>query len=259
MPYLILILLSLCSTHLYASPEIHQFANPEQESQYQEIIHNLRCLVCQNQSIAESNAALATDLKLKVYEMLTHGENEKYISAFMKQRYGDFVLYKPQVSRYTVLLWLAPVIFLLLAIMAVWKLKLIDKEKHGESALDSTLSEQIRLETDYDPLASKLSGKLTLLVFTFILISSYFLYLGLGDPDAEQKQELQKTAILIKNAIPDLVQYLSIHPEDKQAWLHLEQAYRFLQQDALADRIIKKLHEIDETAIPMANQSQTPN
>lgn len=87
--------------------------NPELEKRVQAISEELRCLVCQNQTIADSHADLAIDLKNQVREMLALGKSNKEVTDYMVQRYGDFVLYRPPVKNTTWLLWFGP--FLLLA------------------------------------------------------------------------------------------------------------------------------------------------
>lgn len=99
--------------------EYKSFADEQQEATYNELIDELRCLVCQNQTIADSNADLAKDLRQKVYLMLQQGKSRQQIIDFMTQRYGDFVLYNPPFKAKTSLLWLAPVVFLLLGILVL--------------------------------------------------------------------------------------------------------------------------------------------
>lgn len=84
----------------------------------------LRCLVCQNQSIAESQADLALDLKRQVREMLAAGKSEAEVRDYMVERYGDFVLYDPPMKRSTLLLWLGPLLLVLAALAGlVWQLR----------------------------------------------------------------------------------------------------------------------------------------
>lgn len=84
------------------------------------ISEQLRCLVCQNQSIAESNAELAVDLKRQVNEQIKAGRSDKEIIDFMVQRYGDFVLYKPPFKTETVILWLGPLMLFVLGLGALF-------------------------------------------------------------------------------------------------------------------------------------------
>ncbi len=89
------------------------FASAEQERRYKVLVNELRCLVCQNQNLADSNAELAADLRGLVYEMINKGDSDEQIIAFMVDRYGEFVLYRPRMKASTVALWLGP--FLLCA------------------------------------------------------------------------------------------------------------------------------------------------
>jgi cytochrome c-type biogenesis protein CcmH len=94
---------------------------PEYQARLKALSEELRCLVCQNQSLADSNAELALDLKREVERLMTEGKTDADIKAFLVQRYGDFVLYKPPVQNNTLLLWGGP--FVLLAVGGfAWRL-----------------------------------------------------------------------------------------------------------------------------------------
>lgn len=88
----------------------------DQEARFKTLTTELRCLVCQNQTIADSNAALAVDLRNEVQRMLAAGSSDAQIIEFMTARYGDFVLYRPPVKSTTLLLWAAPALFALLGL-----------------------------------------------------------------------------------------------------------------------------------------------
>ena len=92
--------------------ETFKFDNAEQEALYQSLIVELRCLVCQNQSIADSNAELAQDMRRKTYELIMAGKSEREIMDFMAERYGDFMLYRPPMEPMTYVLWFGPAIVL---------------------------------------------------------------------------------------------------------------------------------------------------
>jgi cytochrome c-type biogenesis protein CcmH len=115
----IILLLALSGT-VCAGVEYREFANPEQQEAYENLTSELRCLVCQNQTIADSNAELAADLRRQVYEMLQQGKSKQDIAQFMTDRYGDFVLYNPPFKLKTGLLWIGPVVFLLIGLIAVF-------------------------------------------------------------------------------------------------------------------------------------------
>lgn len=243
--------LIVCPIISSANTEPLIFDSANQETQYRNLITDLRCLVCQNQNIADSNADLAKDLRLRVYEMVKAGNNDEQISAYMTHRYGDFVLYKPPVNAYTLLLWFAPAIFLLLAIVIVVKFKMvgsdhmppIDNQALVQIEAFIARSDALTSETDVS-----LGVKLTIFIVVFFL--SGFMYLQLGDPDSPQKNQLQATAFAIKKSIPGLLQFLLDHPEDRTAWLQLAESYRFLQQDALADQVMDKVNAIDSNHLP---------
>jgi len=113
--------------------ETFKFESAEAEKTFHKLSEELRCLVCQNQNIAESNADLAKDLRLEIYTMLNDGQSESEIVDFMVQRYGDYVLYRPPFKPMTWLLWFGPVIvFLLGLVFAVRYLKTQDKEEQDE-------------------------------------------------------------------------------------------------------------------------------
>jgi len=90
---------------------------PAEEARYQGLISQLRCLVCQNQTIAESNAPLAEDLRRQVASMMQSGRSDDEILDYLTQRYGDFVLYKPPVKRSTWVLWAGPFVLLISALL----------------------------------------------------------------------------------------------------------------------------------------------
>lgn len=91
--------------------------NAAEKEQYKEVASELRCLVCQNQSLADSHASLAVDLKQKVAEQIRAGKTNEEIKSFMQDRYGEFVIYKPAYSMENAVLWLGPFVVLLIAIV----------------------------------------------------------------------------------------------------------------------------------------------
>ncbi|MCH8959402.1 MAG: cytochrome c-type biogenesis protein CcmH [Proteobacteria bacterium] len=99
---------------LFAIDDSDIMEDPELQARYETLNRELRCLVCQNQPISDSNAPLAKDLRRQVREMLLSGSSDREIYSYMTDRYGDFVLYRPPFAKRTWLLWLAPGIFLLL-------------------------------------------------------------------------------------------------------------------------------------------------
>ena len=90
------------------------FEDPELQARYEKIISEVRCLKCQNQTIKDSSAFLAGDLRREIRRLLSEGKTDAEVFDFLVERYGDFALYRPRMSGATLLLWLAPGIFLLI-------------------------------------------------------------------------------------------------------------------------------------------------
>ena len=88
------------------------FDSPEQEARYNALTQELRCAVCQNQNLADSDAPLAQDLRQEIYDMMMAGQTDDQIKTFMVDRYGDFVLYRPPVQGNTLALWIIPAVLL---------------------------------------------------------------------------------------------------------------------------------------------------
>ena len=110
----IVILFFTISLSLFAwAQEPLVFENQQQQDRFDQLTKELRCLVCQNQNLADSDAQLAHDLRREVHDLLLTGRNDAEIKQFLVDRYGDFVLYRPPVQTNTYLLWVAPLILLL--------------------------------------------------------------------------------------------------------------------------------------------------
>lgn len=93
--------------------DVERLDDPALQQRYERLTHELRCLVCQNETIADSNATLAADLRREVRAMMVAGKSDGEIRTFLTERYGDFVLYRPPVAPRTWLLWAAPALLLL--------------------------------------------------------------------------------------------------------------------------------------------------
>ncbi len=106
----------LVSVGCFAIDTEAAFTDPARQTRYEHLTQELRCLVCQNQSVADSNAPLAGDLRRIVREMIEHGDTDEAIRHFMTDRYGDFVLYNPPLTARTYLLWAAPILLVLLTV-----------------------------------------------------------------------------------------------------------------------------------------------
>ena len=104
--------------------------NPKQELRARNISKNIRCMVCQNQSIDDSNAPLAKDLRILIREKLMEGKNPDQIYKFLTDRYGDFILLKPAFKLNTLALWLSPFLFFIIGIFIIFKQNLMSKKKN---------------------------------------------------------------------------------------------------------------------------------
>ena len=111
------------------SIEASIFETEEQQSRYTQLIEDIRCPVCQGQSISGSNSGLAKDLREKVREMILDGQSDPEIYSYMVERYGDFVVYKPPVNTKTYLLWFAPLFILILSLIFLFRSTRRNKEK----------------------------------------------------------------------------------------------------------------------------------
>ena len=114
-----LLFLLLLTLAVHAEDTPLEFKDPVMQDRYMTMIEKIRCLVCQNQSLADSHADLAGDLRKDIFNMMGKGESNEQIIDFLVQRYGDFVLYDPPLKGTTVLLWFLPFIFLVVAVISV--------------------------------------------------------------------------------------------------------------------------------------------
>lgn len=137
--FLILTLLLISVSSGQAAYDALQFKTQQQEDDYKVLVNELRCLVCQNQNLADSDAELAQDLRKQVYTMLTEqGADRQAVVDYMVTRYGDFVLYRPPLKSNTIMLWVGPAVLLLLGFLVALK---IIKGSSRQKAKEVDLSE----------------------------------------------------------------------------------------------------------------------
>jgi cytochrome c-type biogenesis protein CcmH len=105
----------------WAGLESFDFSGKVEEQRYKDLLAELRCLVCQNQSLADSDAELAQDLRLEVYDLMDEGRSDAQIREFLVARYGDFVLYEPPLKPSTYLLWSGPFVLLALGLFMLFR------------------------------------------------------------------------------------------------------------------------------------------
>jgi cytochrome c-type biogenesis protein CcmH len=121
------LLLLLIQGAFAESIDVKDFENSTQESRYIDLIDNIRCPVCQGQSIGGSNSGLAKDLREQVRKMILNDKSDDDIYLFMIERYGDFVIFKPPINWKTYLLWFTPLIFLVLCF--IYLIRIISKKR----------------------------------------------------------------------------------------------------------------------------------
>lgn len=148
MRQLLTVILVVWFTSLYAYEE-RTFDNPKDESTFDSLVKELRCLVCQNQNIADSDADLAVDLRREIYAMIKEGKTKSDILDFMVQRYGEFVLYKPRFSTKTLVLWLGPALLLMLGGFILYR-STLSSRKSTNNPLDAAALSRARSLLDED-------------------------------------------------------------------------------------------------------------
>ena len=114
-----LALLCLYSLGAWAVIEIAPLSNAQLEARYRDLIEELRCPKCQNQNLADSNSPIAADLREQVRELLEAGKNDDEIVAYLVDRYGDFVRYRPAVKSNTLVLWFMPAALVIIGVLAI--------------------------------------------------------------------------------------------------------------------------------------------
>ena len=110
----VLIFAVLLTSPLFAIDKEKRFDDPEMQARYEQLISEVRCLQCQNQSIKDSNVSLAADLRREIARMIDEGQTDEEIAEFLVVRYGEFALYRPRTTGKTLVLWIAPFLLVLL-------------------------------------------------------------------------------------------------------------------------------------------------
>ena len=137
------VLLAGCTSAMAAGLEAFDFSGNVDEDRYKHLIVELRCLVCQNQSLADSDAGLAHDLRREVWELMDQGQSDAQIVEFLVTRYGDFVLYNPPVKPSTYILWYGPFVLLAIGLLVLVR-TLKRRGKQTDSAFSAEERERLR-------------------------------------------------------------------------------------------------------------------
>ena len=148
----------------HAAIEVYDFDSVQQEAQYRGLIEELRCPKCQNQNLAGSDAPIAQDLKQKTYDLIKEGRSDTEIRAYMQERYGDFITYKPPVRPSTWILWFFPPLLLIVLVIGwFWQSKRSQRVARGQSGVnvDSAAALSATEKAELDRLLSRSNNNST--------------------------------------------------------------------------------------------------
>lgn len=140
----------LLASSARADNEFYEFETAAQERQFNTLAGELRCPKCQNQTIADSDAPLAQDMRERVYQMIMEGKSNAEIIEFMKVRYGDFVHYRPPINKSTLILWLAPLAVIIIGAIAVW----FNVRHQRNASAELTPEEEMRMNAIFEKAGS---------------------------------------------------------------------------------------------------------
>ncbi len=139
-----ILLLGLMPGLAIAAIDTFEFTNQEQQERYQQFIEEMRCPKCDNQSLSGSNSAISLDLRKQLYDMVSDNKTDDEIITYMVDRYGDFILYKPRLTRSTLFLWGAPILFLMIGALIL--IFLVKSKKNTLANQNFSASERAELD-----------------------------------------------------------------------------------------------------------------
>lgn len=242
--FLSLVLFLACSGNLYAAIESYDFQNDEQRERYLQLSEELRCPKCQNQNLADSDSQIAADLRRELHQQLLEGKSDEAIVDFMRDRYGDFVLYKPRVQRNTLLLWWGPIGLVIIVAVLLWRSRRSATVTDKPVAVDESNHESFL--QDKKPVAALWVNLLSPLVLLAIAIGSLALYRHLGSLQAIEITELGQAVFSrqlpaeeqVKQQeilLAELDDWLGNHPEDDR---FIYMRARLLSEAGVWDRAV---------------------
>jgi cytochrome c-type biogenesis protein CcmH len=137
--YLLMVLVSLClfAHGSFAAIEELDFASQEHEARYHFLIDEMRCPMCLNANLSGSDAPIAADLRAEIYKQIEEGRSNEEIIAFMRARYGDFIMYRPPLNIGTVLLWFGPGVLLVLGFFVLRRMLIASRSSTVQEALST--------------------------------------------------------------------------------------------------------------------------
>ena len=137
------VLFLVMTTTSIATIDVYEFENAQQEEDFSVLVQELRCPKCQNQNIADSNAGLAKDIKDRAYKLLRDGKSKDYITDYMVDRYGDFITYRPPVTKNTWVLWFGPLILLIVVVLVLVLRKSADPKPQGSAHITDEQKQRV--------------------------------------------------------------------------------------------------------------------
>lgn len=137
------VLFFVIATVSVATIDVYEFENSQQEDDFSILVQELRCPKCQNQNIADSNAGLAKDIKDRAYKLLREGKSKDYIIDYMVDRYGDFITYRPPVTKKTWVLWFGPLILLVVVVLVLVLRKRTDPKPQGSAHITDEQKQRV--------------------------------------------------------------------------------------------------------------------
>lgn len=170
---MVLVGATLLNSELKADIDVYSFSDEQNRQQYLDLTKQLRCPKCQNQDIADSNAPIASDMRREVHRLVEDGQSKDEIVAFMVDRFGEFVTYKPKLIPATYLLWFGPWILVLLGLILI---TVLAKRRHSGQKNPGADSETIETELNVAQQREQLDKLMNL-------------YASDGQPDKEQAND----------------------------------------------------------------------
>lgn len=209
------LMLVLCCSAVYASIDAYEFQNDEQRYLYQKLTEELRCPKCQNQNLADSDSQIAADLRKELYQQLLSGKSEGEIVDFMRERYGDFVLYKPRIQWNTLLLWLSPLVLVLIVLLRL----VLAKPRVVTTHVDTGAAVQSASAAHKPLISVRWLNVVSLLVLLGVAVGSLLIYRQMGSVRALQITDLGRAVFSQQFTGDELARQQQLLLGELDAWL----------------------------------------
>lgn len=148
--WIVFLLISVCFSAANAAIDVREFDNDVDRQRYQSFVDEMRCPKCQNQNLSGSDSPIANDLRRELYTMIQDGRSDKEIVDFMVDRYGEYILYRPRLTPFTVMLWVGPAVLLILGIIILIVMVRRRRANATEPSQALSTQEQARLKALFE-------------------------------------------------------------------------------------------------------------